>query len=140
MSYLENLKKAKSRKDLAILLGFKPAALTSIIYRTPLAQRYTTFGIPKKNGELRTIKAPNPKLKKLQTHLAHRLYGCLAEIEEDRNATPVAYGFRKQGTIAANAKNHKRRRYVLNLDLEDFFPHSILVACVVSSSKIGLSS
>lgn len=122
MSYRDKLKCAKDRKDLARLLGFKPSALTSIIYGTPLAQKYTTFEIPKKSGGSRTIKAPNAKLKKLQTHLAHLLYACLAEIEEERQVSPVSYGFRKTGTIAANAKNHKRRRYVLNLDIEDFFP------------------
>ncbi|MCB9973739.1 MAG: RNA-directed DNA polymerase [Rhodospirillales bacterium] len=122
MSYLEKLKNAKNRKDLARLLGFKPSALTAIIYMIPVEEKYTTFEIPKKSGGTRTIKAPAPKLKKLQTHLAHWLYECLAEIEEGRDSTPVAYGFRRKGTIAANAHNHKRRRYVLNLDLEDFFP------------------
>ena len=122
MSYLEKLKKTENRKELATLLGYKPSALTSILYKTPLPQKYTTFEIPKKNGGIRTINAPNPKLKKLQTHLAHLLYGCLAEIEEERKASPVSYGFRKNGTITDNAKNHKRRRYVLNLDIQDFFP------------------
>lgn len=122
MSYLETLRRAKTRKELAHLLGFKPSALTSIIYKTPLENRYTSFEISKKNGEPRTIRAPNRQLKKLQTHLSHYLYQCLNEIEEGRKTTPVAYGFRKNGTIVANAKNHKRRRYVLNLDLVDFFP------------------
>lgn len=122
MSSLEKLKELETRKDLAKLLGFKPSALTSILYQIPVENRYTTFEIPKKNGGTRIIKAPIPKLKKLQTHLAHLLYNCLTEIEAERNATPVSYGFRKKGTITANAKNHKRRRFVLNLDLADFFP------------------
>ena len=122
VSHIKKLKGAKNRKELAKLLGFKPSALTSIIYQTPLALKYTTFNIPKKTGGSRTIKAPNPRLKRLQTHLAHLLYACLTEIEEERQVRPVSYGFRKAGTIADNAKNHKRRRYVLNLDLEDFFP------------------
>lgn len=122
MSYLKKLQSTRDRKELASLLGYKPSALTSIIYKTPLNQRYTAFVLPKKSGGSRTIKAPNPKLKRLQTHLAHLLYICLSEIEEQRKANPVSYGFRKTGTITANAKNHKRRRYVLNLDLEDFFP------------------
>lgn len=122
MSYLAKLKSAKTRNDLASLLGFRPSALTSIVYQTPSEQKYTTFEIPKKSGGERTIKAPIPKLKKLQSHLAHVLYACLDEIEGERKATPVAYGFRRKGTISDNAKNHKRRRYVLNLDLEDFFP------------------
>lgn len=122
MSQLAKLKSVKDRKELALLLGFKPSALTSIIYLTPLVNRYTTFEVPKKSGGTRTIKAPNPKLKKLQQHLAHLLYACLEEIEKTKTSTPVSYGFRKKGTIMANAKNHKRKRYVLNIDLKDFFP------------------
>ncbi|MEM8635684.1 MAG: retron Ec67 family RNA-directed DNA polymerase/endonuclease [Pseudomonadota bacterium] len=122
MRNLEKLKEAQDRKELAKLLGFTPQALTSIIYKTAPEAKYTTFKIAKKSGDVRVIKAPIPKLKKLQTHLAHLLYECLDEIETGRKATPVSYGFRRDGSISANAKNHKRRRYVLNLDLEDFFP------------------
>ena len=122
MKYLEQLRNAKNRKDLARLLGYRPSALTSIIYQTPLSQKYTTFDVPKKSGGNRTIKAPNPKLKKLQKHLSHFLYACLDEIEEERKAKPVSYGFRRKTKLEDNAKKHKRRRYVLNLDLEDFFP------------------
>jgi len=122
VSYLEKLKSAEDRKQLAQLLGFKPSALTSIIYMTPQALKYAVFDIPKKGGGVRTIKAPTGKLKKLQTHLAHVLYQCLAEIDDQRNASPVSFGFRKHGSIADNAREHKRRRYVLNLDLADFFP------------------
>lgn len=122
MSQLENLRSAKNRKELASLLGFQPSALTSIIYKTPLADRYSTFEIPKKSGGTRTIKAPNDKLKKLQRHLAHLLYNCLAEIEDELSIASVSYGFRQNGSIIANAKNHKRRRYVLNIDIENFFP------------------
>ena len=124
MSYLQKLKAAEDRKELAHLLGFKPSALTAIIYQTPLEQRYSVFPIPKKDGGERIIKAPNEKLKKLQTHLAHLLYGCLAEIEGERKSLPVSYGFRRgeSNSIASNAKNHKRRRYVFNIDLADFFP------------------
>lgn len=122
MSNLEKLRGAQDRKELAKLLGFAPKALTSIIYKTSLEANYTTFEIAKKSGGVRVIKAPAPKLKKLQTHLAHLLYACLDEIEKERKSSPVSYGFRRNGSISANAKNHKRRRYVLNLDLEDFFP------------------
>jgi len=122
VSYLEKLKSTGNRKELAKLLGFKPKALTAIIYQTPISRRYTEFEISKKSGGVRIIKAPNEKLKKLQRHLAHVLYACLTEIEESQNSRSVSFGFRKHGTISANAKNHKRRRYVLNLDLSDFFP------------------
>lgn len=111
-----------SRKELAILLGYTPKSLTSIIYQTPQALKYSTFQIEKKSGGQRTIKAPIPKLKKLQTHLSSVLYECLSEIEEGRNERAISFGFRRHLSIADNASRHKRRRWVLNLDLEDFFP------------------
>ena len=122
MSQLANLKSATSRKELAVLLGYTPATLTAIIYKTPNALKYTEFQIDKKSGGKRTIKSPIPKLKKLQSHLSHLLYQCLGEIEKDRRAKPISFGFRKGLTISANAACHKRRRWVLNLDLENFFP------------------
>lgn len=122
VSYLDKLRNTQDRKGLSRLLGFRPNALTAIIYLTPSDQKYCTFEIPKKNGGTRIIKSPNPKLKKLQTHLANLLYACLAEIEKEQRSKPVSYGFREKRSIADNAKNHKRRRYVLNLDIEDFFP------------------
>jgi RNA-directed DNA polymerase len=122
VSHLENLKSMASRKELAVLLGYTPASLTSIIYKTPNALKYTEFEIEKKSGGKRTIKAPIPKLKKLQSHLSHLLYQCLEEIEKERGAKPISFGFRKDRSIVENAKLHKRRRWVLNLDLENFFP------------------
>ena len=122
MSQLANLKLATSRKELAVLLGYTPASLTAIIYKTPTTSKYIEFEIGKKSGGKRIIKAPIPKLKKLQSHLSHLLYQCLEEIENDRTAKPISFGFRKGRSIAENAARHKRRRWVLNLDLENFFP------------------
>lgn len=122
MSHLQKLKAATSRKELAVILGYKPKTLTAIVYQTPLASKYTSFDIDKKSGGKRTIKAPEPKLKRLQTHLSHVLYQCLAEIERQRGAKPISFGFREDRSIIENAARHKRKRWVLNLDLEDFFP------------------
>lgn len=122
MSQLEKLKAAKDRKELATLLGYKPSSLTAIIYHPPAKDRYTTFEIDKKSGGKRTIKAPDAKLKKLQSHLSHLLYACLDEIEKGRDAKPLSFGFRRDRWIADNARRHKRRKWVLNLDLADYFP------------------
>lgn len=122
MSQLANLKSATTRKELAVLLGYTPASLTAIIYKTPNASKYTEFEISKKSGGKRIIKAPIPKLKKLQSHLSHLLYKCLEEIEKEGGAKPISFGFRKGRSITENASRHKRRRWVLNLDLENFFP------------------
>ena len=122
MNNLEKLKSAKNRKELAKLLGYAPKSLTAIIYKTPPSQKYSSFEISKKSGGLRKIKAPNKRLKKLQQHLANLLYSCQAEIETERNASPVSFGFRRGTSIIEHAKKHKRKRHVLNLDIEDFFP------------------
>lgn len=122
MSYLNKLKCATSRKELAETLGYKPSNLTFIVYRMSLEEKYTVFNINKKSGGTRTIKAPTKKLKKLQLHLANLLYACLNEIEQEKKLNPVSFGFRKNRSIIENAAHHKRRRWVLNIDLEDFFP------------------
>lgn len=122
MSHLKKLKSATSRKELAQILGYKPSALTAVIYRISDDDKYETFEIDKKSGGKRTIKAPIPKLKKLQSHLSNVLYQCLEEIEKDRKAKPISFGFREGRSIAENAARHKRRKWVLNLDLADFFP------------------
>lgn len=122
MSQLTKLKSAQSRKELAQILGYKPKSLTSIVYKTSNAAKYTVFDIEKKSGGKRTIKAPIPKLKKLQSHLAHVLYQCLNEIEQEKGLKPISFGFRMNRSIADNAAIHKRRRWVLNIDLADFFP------------------
>lgn len=122
VSHLQKLRAATSRRELALILGYRPKTLTAIVYQTPPALKYTTFEIDKKSGSKRTIKAPEPRLKKLQSHLSHVLYQCLAETERDRGAKPISFGFRKDRSITENASRHKRRRWVLNIDLEDFFP------------------
>ncbi len=122
ISALQRLKAASSRKELAYLLGYKPSTLTSIVYKTPLDAKYIEFEIPKKDGSNRIIKAPTEKLKLLQSRLADLLYDCLEEIENSRNNKSVSHGFRRSQNIMTNAKVHRRRRFVLNIDLKDFFP------------------
>ncbi|AMK23500.1 retron Ec67 family RNA-directed DNA polymerase/endonuclease [Sphingobium sp. TKS] len=123
MSSLAKLQAAKSLDDLAAILGYKPAALAYLLYHLPSAQKYTTFTIPKRDGTPRQILAPTPKLKLLQRRLANVLYLALADI--DKAGAPrrqLSHGFAKHLSIVTNAAVHKRRRYVLNLDLKDFFP------------------
>ncbi len=85
--------------------------------------KYKSFEVPKRTGGNRQIKAPQPMLALLQRRLANLLYDCLDELKK---ATParrsLAHGFERKRNIITNASLHKRRRYVLNLDLEDFFP------------------
>ena len=123
-STLEKLRDAKTLDDVARLLGFVPSGLSYVLYKIPEANKYVSFDIPKRGGGKRHIKAPEPRLALLQRRLANLLYDCLDELK--KGAPParrsLAHGFERKRSIVTNANLHKRRRYVLNLDLEDFFP------------------
>ena len=122
MSHLEKLKNTTTLNDLAELLGFKPQALSYILYKIPNNEKYTEFEISKKNGDTREIKAPIERLKLLQKRLADLLNECYEEIYNKNKKRSLSHGFRKNHSIFTNAKNHKNKRYVFNIDLKDFFP------------------
>lgn len=123
MSSLAKLKAAQSLDDVAALLGYKPGKLAYIIYQIAETAKYTEFDIPKRGGGTRKIKAPEPRLRLLQRKLANLLYLCLADIDKAGTPRrPLSHGFARSLSIVTNAAVHKRRRYVLNLDLKDFFP------------------
>lgn len=123
ISKLAGLKAAKSLSDLAKLLCLHPKAVSYILYKLPAATKYTTFQIPKQSGGHRTIRAPVNRLKFLQRRLSNFLQDCSDEINtvhgrKDR----IVHGFKRNRSIITNARQHRRRRWVFNLDLEDFFP------------------
>lgn len=122
MSRLEKLKKTESLSDLAELLGYKPKAVSYILYKIPDNDKYIEFEIPKRTGDTRKIKAPVEKLKNLQRRLADLLNECFDEICNANKKKSLSHGFRKNHSIITNARNHKNKRYVFNVDLEDFFP------------------
>jgi RNA-directed DNA polymerase len=123
VSALSELRSAKSRYDIATLLGYKPSSLSFILHKIPAEQKYTRFDIKKKGGGARRIDAPTPQLKGLQKRLGGLLYACILEIEEGAaRENKLSHAFRKRYSIITNARVHKSRRYVLNLDLKDFFP------------------
>jgi RNA-directed DNA polymerase len=120
---LQALRSAKDRYDIAALLGYKPSSLAYIVYRIPPGAKYTTFAIQKKAGGERQIDAPIAKLKGLQKRLAVLLYDCLQEIEEsEARKNKLSHAYRRGFSIISNASAHRARRYVLNIDLQNFFP------------------
>jgi retron-type reverse transcriptase len=123
VSTLAKLQAATSLEDLAAILGYKPTALSYLIYHLPSAAKYAAFTIPKRDGTPRQIPAPTPKLRLLQRRLANVLYLALADIDKaGTRRRPLSHGFAEHLSIVTNAAVHGRRRYVLNLDLKDFFP------------------
>lgn len=105
------------------MLGFTPSGLSFVLYKLPDSRKYTLFEVPKRDGGKRQIKAPEPSLSLLQRRLATLLTECLEELKKAKPPRrPLAHGFEKGRSIITNAQLHKRRRYVFNLDLADFFP------------------
>lgn len=75
---------------------------------------YKTYRISKGNGKFRVITAPNPELKSLQKKIMNDL--------EQFQIHDSAHGFIKGKSIATNALPHIKKKFVLNIDLKDFFP------------------
>ncbi|MFN8475509.1 MAG: reverse transcriptase domain-containing protein, partial [Anaerolineae bacterium] len=105
----------RTREDVAELLEIPDAHLRFYIYRAPQSRRYTPFRIPKKSGGSREIWAPSPSLKILQQKLNY----ILALVYEPKASV---HGYVLNKSILTNARVHTRKRYVLNIDLKDFFP------------------
>lgn len=76
---------------------------------------YHTFEIQKSGRKPRTISAPDKRLKMLQRKIAAMLDG----IYRPRAGV---HGFIKDRSVKTNAEAHLRRKFVINLDLADFFP------------------
>src|SRR6267143_2385373 len=123
MSRLATLKAVTSLSDVAKLLDFKPKAVSYILYKQLEATKYKTFQIPKRNGGQRTIKAPIDALKLLQHKLSELLQDCVDEINTAKQRTDrTAHGFKRKRSIITSVRQHRHRRWVFNLDLQDFFP------------------
>lgn len=110
------------REDVADLLRIPLKTLTYILYVKGTDNCYKTFEIPKKAGGTRAICAPSEELKTIQKRLADCLWDYQKDIWGKESIHPnLSHGFIKGKSIFSNASIHKNKRYVLNLDLVDFF-------------------
>jgi RNA-directed DNA polymerase len=105
----------RTRQDIVSLLEVSDYQLRYHLYIPSPHQRYTSFQIPKKSGDTRQITAPVSPLKIIQRKLNH----ILQTVYRPKSCN---HGFVRQKNILTNARAHVRRRFVLNIDLEDFFP------------------
>ncbi len=85
---------------------------------------YSTWSILKKNGKRRIIKAPSDQLKYKQK--------AILEAIPDMLYHDSVHGFRSNRGIYTNALPHSNSKYVLNVDIKNFFP-SILKTRFFSS-------
>lgn len=105
----------QSAGDVAKYFSMPLGRLIWALYRAPEQERYRHFEIPKRSGGMRQIHAPVGIVRDLQTRLH-------AELKQLYRAHPNAHGFIDGRNVASNAAGHANKRWVLNIDLEDFFP------------------
>ncbi len=89
--------------------------LTYLLYGPTRKRTYTKFTIPKRSGGTRSISVPPKPLRMLQDKLK-RVF------EKAYQPKPSVHGFVGDRSILTNALPHVRKRWILNIDLEAFFP------------------
>lgn len=89
--------------------------LIHMLYRAPANYSYRHFEIPKRGGGKRQISAPAWQMRILQ----RKLHQVLEAVYVPKACT---HGFQAGRSILSNARPHRGKRYVLNVDLKDFFP------------------
>jgi len=128
MSSLRSLKRKREEflqirhpQDLAELLNY-PLHRIKLLALEP---RYHVFHIPKEDGSKRLIENPEPSLKYLQRQLNAYLQAIYYFV-----CTEAAYGFIKSRrrdpdirNILTHAEKHLGCKYLVNIDIEDFFHH-----------------
>lgn len=104
-----------TRVSVAQLLDVPLKQLTYHLYIVNDSKRYTKFTAAKKSGGIREIQAPATALKIIQ----RKLNQVLQTVYEIRK--PV-HGFVNDRSVVTNARLHVGARFILNIDLKDFFP------------------
>ena len=113
--FREQYRELGSLRDLAGFLGLRPSQLSYYAFRIDKHTAYQRFSIPRRNGGKRQIDVPTRTLKYIQRVIHESLtmiYG----------PHPAVHGFVPGRSVITNAQGHLGRRYVLNVDLVDFFP------------------
>ena len=117
-----NFNEIKTRNELADFLGIKRSTLSYVLYKKKTENCYISFEIPKKSGGERKIDAPVGTLKSIQEKLTNKLYCYQKKIWDENKIIPkVSNAFEKGKNIITNAEIHRNKRFVLNIDLKDFF-------------------
>lgn len=126
---MNKLNQLKTKDDFARLLGFKNARyINHLLYNITTDSLYEPpIVIPKKNGGERVIHAPKKELKFLQKKLSNVLWECYLESIESKSKeinfkTPsLSHAFEKGKSIITNTQMHRNKKYILNIDLKNFF-------------------
>jgi len=130
--YASKFLQCDSVKDVASILGVSTSFMS---YLSLQANDYSIFKIKKKSGGSREIEAPNKELKKIQTRLAEILKEVYIIQAHDRCFGYVGLHDKFNKGIVANAKCHVGQKYLLNMDIKNFYP-SIKKATIANVFRI----
>lgn len=106
---------AHSVKDVASALNLDADKFFYAVQNSDGDRYYRRFSIPKKNGERREISQPYKGLALAQDRIAPIL-------SYKYNPGPFVKGFVKGTSFVENARYHQNQRWILNIDIKDFFP------------------
>lgn len=105
-----------TRDHLAARLGLRTSEMTWWIWALRESRRYREFEIRRRTGSNpRLIQTPIKPIRDMQT----RLLPMLASAYDPR---PHVHGFVSERSAVTNAAVHRRQRWILRIDLTDFFP------------------
>lgn len=103
--------------QLAQAIGFSPKRLKWLAFHSEQTRscNYFYFTVPKRSGGERQLAAPRP-------HIDACCRWILREIVNKIPIHQAAHGFVPGKNIGSNAEIHTQQQFVVNLDLQDFFP------------------
>ena len=104
----------RSSSDAAGFFEIPEHQLLYILYTLPNNKKYRCVALSKKRGGQRLIKAPLGGTAILLNKLKPVLY----ELYKTKSCV---HGFVLKKSIVSNARAHTKKRYVLNVDLKDFY-------------------
>lgn len=102
--------------DVAAFFEVPEGQLLYILYKLPADMKYKSFDIVKKRGGHRSISAPIGGT----SILLDKLKPVLQELYRTKSCV---HGFVSGKSVVSNASEHNKKKYVLNVDLEDYFGH-----------------
>lgn len=111
----ERFKTLQNKEDIASILEVGIDQLIYLLYAVPDQNKYTTFKIKKRTSGTRTINSPIDDLKYLQKKLSYIL-----RLIYLPNSS--VHGFVEERNIVSNAIPHVGKKFIFNVDIQDFFP------------------
>ena len=102
-----------SLEDLRKKIGINKKYFYKILYSSD--RFYKQITIPKRNGGERVLNVPDLALKGMQRWILENI---LYKVKSEPSAT----GFMPTKSIILNAIPHLRKKYILKMDIKDFFP------------------